>query len=57
MERSILSLNFMIEDIHKLHEYNYEMTKDMTNKERMDYYNSNGRKVQRKLEQMKGAKV
>ena len=40
MEKPILSPNFTIEDIHKLREYNYEMTKHMTDKERMDYYNA-----------------
>ena len=30
MEKPILSPNFTIEDIHKLREYNYERTKDMT---------------------------
>ena len=57
MEKPILSPNFTIEDIHKLREYNYEMTKDMTDKERMDYYNSRGREVHRKLERMKAANV
>ena len=57
MEKPILSPNFTIEDIHKLREYNYEMTKDMTDKERMDYYNSRGREVQRKLERMKVVNV
>lgn len=53
MEKPILSPNFTIEDIHKLREYNYEITKNMTDKERMDYYNSRGREVQMKLERMK----
>jgi len=57
MEKPILSPNFTIEDIHKLREYNYEMTKDMTDKERMNYYNSRGREVQRKLENMKAANI
>ena len=57
MEKPILSPNFTIEDIHKLREYNYEMTKDMTDKERMDYYNIRGREVQRKLERMKAVNV
>ncbi len=57
MEKPALSPNFTIEDIHKLREYNYEMTKDMTDKERMDYYNSRGREVQKKLERMKAASV
>ena len=57
MEKPILSPDFTIEDIHKLREYNYEITKDMTDKERMDYYNKKGREVQRKLERMKAANV
>ena len=57
MEKPVLSPNFTIEDIHKLREYNYEITKDMTDKERMDYYNNRGREVQRKLERMKAANV
>lgn len=53
MEKPILSPDFTIEDIHKLREYNYEMTKDMTDSERMDYYNKRGREVQIKLEKVK----
>lgn len=53
MEKPVLSPNFTIEDIHKLREYNYEITKNMTDQERMDYYNKRGREVQRKLEKMK----
>ncbi len=53
MEKPVLSPNFTIEDIHKLREYNYEMTKHITDEERMDYYNKAGRAVQRKLEKMK----
>ncbi len=40
MEKPILSPDFTVEDIHKLREYNYEMTKDITDNERMDYYDS-----------------
>lgn len=50
MEKPFLSPNFTIEDIHKLREYHYERTKNMTDEERMDYYNNRGREVQRKLE-------
>lgn len=53
MEKPVLSPDFTIEDIHKLREYNYEKTKHMTDKERMDYYNKRGREVQKKLEKMK----
>lgn len=53
MEKPVLSPHFTIEDIHRLREHNYEMTKYMTDEERMDYYNKRGREVQRKLEKMK----
>ena len=53
MEKPILSPNFTIEDIHKLREYNYEMTKDMTDNERMDYYNKAGRAFQREIEEVR----
>lgn len=52
MEKPVLGPDFTIEDIHKLREYNYEMTKD-----RMDYYNKRGREIQKKLDKMKAAKV
>lgn len=57
MEKSVLGPDFTIEDIHKLREYNYEMTKDRNDKDRMDYYNKRGREIQKKLDKMKAAKV
>ena len=33
-----LSPNFTLEDIRKVRDYNYEMTKDMTREERSAYY-------------------
>ncbi len=48
MKKPVLSPNFTIEDIHKLREYNYETTKDMTDQERIDYYNKRGREIQEK---------
>lgn len=53
MEKPVLSPDFTIEDIQKLREYNYEVTKHMTDGERMNYYNKRGREVQKKLEKMK----
>ena len=50
MKKPVLSPNFTIEDIHKLREYNYEITKNMTDEERMDYYNKAGRAFQREIE-------
>ena len=51
--KEFLSPHFTIEDIHRLREYSYEMTKHITDEERMDYYNKRGREVQKKLEKMK----
>ena len=46
MEKPILSPDFTIEDIHRLREYNYEMTKNM---ERLDYYNEAGHAFQKEI--------
>lgn len=43
MKKPILSSNFTIDDIHKLREYNYEITKEMSNKEKIEYYNKKGK--------------
>lgn len=48
-EKPVLSPYFKIEDIHKLREYNYYMTKDMPPEERRNYYNKRGWARQRKL--------
>ena len=50
MEKPVLSSGFTIEDIHKLREYNYEMTKDMTPSERRNYYNERGRAFLKEIE-------
>ena len=57
MEKPILSPNFTIEDIHKLREYNYFVTKDMTSQERIDYYNQNGRAFLKEIEESRLQKV
>ena len=53
MEEPVLSPDFTIDDIHKLREYNYYLTKDMTPQERMDYYNKKGRAFQQEIEENK----
>ena len=53
MEKPILSPDFTIEDIHKLREYNYYLTKDMTPQERRDYYNKRGMEVHRQIQERK----
>ena len=57
MEKPVLSLDFTIDDIHKLREYNYYLTKDMTQQERMDYYNNKGRAFHGESEESKLQKV
>ena len=41
--KPIISPDFTIEDIHKIREYHYELTKDMTTQERIKFYNEGGR--------------
>jgi len=48
-----ISPNFTIEDIHRVRENNYNATKNMTPKEKSDYYNNRGMKVQRQIEEGK----
>lgn len=57
METLIISSNFTIEDIHKVRENNYNITKDMTPKERRDYYNKRGMEVHRQIQARKLQKV
>ena len=53
MDKPVLSPDFTNEDIHKLREYNYYQTKDMTIQERIDYYNSRGLEVHQKIQERK----
>lgn len=48
--KPVISLDFTIEDIHKLRQYNYHLTKDMTPQERRNFYNERGRAFQREIE-------
>lgn len=51
------SPDFTVEDIHKIREYHYELTKDMTPQEKMDFYNEGGKAVLREMEERKRQKV
>lgn len=53
METLVISPNFTIEDIHKVRENNYNITKDMTPQERRDYYNKRGMEVHRLIQERK----
>ena len=46
MEKSVISPDFTIEDIHKIREYHYELTKDMTVAEKVAYYNNSGKEAE-----------
>ena len=52
MDKLIISPDFTIEDIHKIREYNYNITKDMTPQERRDYYNKRGMEVHKQIQEI-----
>lgn len=52
MDKLMISPEFTIEDIHKIREYNYNTTKDMSPQERRDYYNKRGMEVHRQIQEM-----
>ena len=56
VERLIISPDFTIEDIHKIREYNYEFTKDMTLEEKLVYYNSAGAEAEHEIQRRKALK-
>lgn len=55
--KPVISPDFTIEDIHKIREYHYELTKDMTPQERMDFYNEGGKAFLKEMEERKLQKV
>ena len=50
MEKPVLSADFTIDDIHKLREYNYYITKEMPMQDALNYYNMKGMDFQKKVE-------
>jgi hypothetical protein len=42
-----------VEEIHKIREYNYEMTKNMTWEDRWAYYDKGAERVLKMLEELK----
>ena len=51
-----ISSRFSINDIHKIREYNYEITKDMTFNERMNYYEKEADEVLKLMAERRKAK-
>lgn len=56
MKRLVISPDFIIEDIHKVRENNYNITKDMTVQDRIDYYNCGGMEIHRQIQERKSKK-
>ena len=52
-----ISPDFTIDDIHKIREYHYELAKDMTTQERINFYNEGGRAFLAEMEKRKRQKA
>ena len=48
-----ISPDFTLEDIRKIRDYNYEMTKNMTSKEMIDYYNKGAEEAYARMAKLK----
>ena len=48
-----ISPNFTIEDIHKIREFNYEVTKHMTVEEKLHYYNTPGTDAEEQIKRLR----
>lgn len=51
MEALVISPDFTIEDIHKIREYHYELTKNMTTQEKINFYHEGGRAFLKEMEE------
>jgi hypothetical protein len=57
MENTLdISPAFTIEDIHKIREHNYEVTKDMTIEEKLHYYNTPRTDAEKQIELLRARK-
>jgi len=56
MEKPIISPGFTVEDIHKIREYHYELTKDMTFEERAEFYREGSRQFNEYMAERKRLK-
>ena len=55
-ENPKLSSDFTVEDIHKVREHNYEITKDMDIAEKQEYYNAKGKEVHQQIQERRSIK-
>ena len=56
MEKPMISSDFTIEDIHKIREYNYYLTKDMTKEEKLVHYNERGLEEEKEIARRRALK-
>jgi hypothetical protein len=56
MNKPIISPMFTIDDIHKIREFNYEMSKNLSEKDRLNYYNEKGKNAQLIIEKIRADK-
>ena len=52
-----ISPDFTIDDIHKIREYHYELTKNMTRQEKMAFYNEGAKEFLKEMEERKLQKI
>lgn len=48
-----ISSDFTVEDIHRVREYNYEMTKNMTAENRRNYYKKGANIAQKRIDALR----
>lgn len=53
----VISPDFTVEDIHKIREYHYELTKGMTMQEKIAFYNEGGDTFLKEMEERKKQKT
>ena len=57
MNKPNISPNFTVDDIHKIREYNYEFTKNMSAHERTSFYKDSADKVSKDIEERRKLKA
>lgn len=57
MNKPDISSNFTINDIHKIREYHYELTKNMSSKERAAFYKDGAERVLKDIENIRKSKA
>ena len=57
MSEPILSRFFTVEDIHKVREYNYEVTKNMTVEELRTFYRKGADEGERRINELRKRKT